>query len=90
SVLKISRELNRLGVTTRTGGRWADSAVKYLLKNPLHKGLYTFGKARKGRGDGRDLVTCEVPAIVTPQQWDAVQRSLAQRSTGGRPNTVDL
>lgn len=90
SVLKISRELNRLGVTTRTGGRWADSAVKYLLKNPLHKGLYTFGKARKGRGDGRDLVTCEVPAIITAQQWDAVQRSLAQRSTGGRPNTVDL
>lgn len=84
----IVQELNRLGVPGKNGGKWTDSTVKYMLRNPVYKGLYTFGKARKGRGDGRDLVTCEVPALLDPPFWDATQRALDSRMKGGRPRTA--
>lgn len=84
---RITLELNRLGVATRTGARWSESTVKYILKNPLYGGTYAFGQARKGRGDGRDRVTCEVPAIVSPLEWAATQRAIEGRQKGGRPGT---
>lgn len=83
---KITQHLNRHGVPARSGNPWTHSVVLYMLKNPLYKGVYTFGKARKGRGDGRDLVTCEVEAIVPPEEWEAAQRALINRRTGGRPS----
>ena len=82
----ITTELNRLGAPRR-GARWSESSVKYILANPLHKGQYVFGRARKGRGDGRDLVTCTVPAIIPPADWDATQRVIQGRRRGGRPGT---
>ncbi|AFZ66103.1 recombinase family protein [Deinococcus peraridilitoris] len=82
---EIVTELNRLGIPRRGGARWSHSTVKYTLRNPLYKGVYQFGRARKGRGDGRDLVTCEVPAIVSPADWDATQRAIDARTRGGRP-----
>lgn len=87
STYDITVELNRLAVPRRTGGRWSESTVKYILNNALYKGLYTFGKPRKGRGDGRDLVTCEVEAIIPPHEWDATARILQLRRRGGRPHT---
>ncbi|SEI68720.1 Site-specific DNA recombinase [Deinococcus reticulitermitis] len=84
----IKQELNRLGVPGKNGGKWSDSTVKYLLRNPIYKGLYSFGKARPSRGDGRDLVTCEVPALLDPEFWNATQRALDSRMKGGRPRTA--
>ncbi|AFD25801.1 recombinase family protein [Deinococcus gobiensis] len=81
----ILTEMNRLGVPRRTASPWSDSTVKYILRNPVYKGLYSYGGARPSRGDGRDLVTCEVEAIVPPAEWEATQRSISSRKKGGRP-----
>ena len=82
---QILNELNRLGVPRRTGAKWSDSTVKYILRNPIYKGLYAFGRPRSGRGDGKNLVTCEVEAIVPPAEWEAARRALEDRRKGGRP-----
>ena len=81
---QIVTELNRLGVPRRVGARWSHSSLKYLLRNALYKGEYSHGKARKGRGTGKHLVTCTVDAIVPPEEWEATQRALASRRKGGR------
>jgi len=35
----IARRLNKDGVPTKRGGKWHDSTVRYLVKNPKYKGL---------------------------------------------------
>ena len=46
---EIARELNRQAIPTARGGEWYAGTVKYILENPLYKGLMEYGgeKARK-------------------------------------------
>jgi hypothetical protein len=36
---KIAWELNKKGVPTTRGGKWYVGTIKYILKNPLYKGM---------------------------------------------------
>ena len=36
---EIARELNKKGVTTSRGGKWYAGAIKYILENPLYRGI---------------------------------------------------
>ncbi len=36
---EIVRELNEKGITTARGGKWYAGTIKYILKNPLYKGI---------------------------------------------------
>jgi len=36
---EIVRELNEKGMPTARGGKWYDGTIKYILKNPLYKGI---------------------------------------------------
>ena len=36
---EIARELNEKGVPTARGGKWYSGIVKYILGNPLYKGI---------------------------------------------------
>jgi site-specific DNA recombinase len=45
--LRIARTLNEKGVLTKTGTTWTASTVNYMLKNPMYKGIFTFGRRTK-------------------------------------------
>jgi len=36
---KIARELNEKSVPTARGGKWYAGTIKYILENPLYKGI---------------------------------------------------
>ena len=36
---EIARELNEKSVPTTRGGKWYDGTIKYILENPLYKGI---------------------------------------------------
>lgn len=50
SLHQIAEELNRRGVATKRGGKWYAGTVRYILKNPVYKGLMSF----KGIGKKRE------------------------------------
>lgn len=84
--------LRRLG-----RGVWAKGTVWAILRNPAYKGDLVWGRARYrevGRKRGkrplpeteRVTVPGGVPAIVTPEVWEAAQRRHGQRRfASGRP-----
>jgi hypothetical protein len=36
---EIARELNEKGVPTAGGGKWYAGTIRYILENPLYKGI---------------------------------------------------
>jgi len=36
---KIARELNEKGAPTAKGSKWYGGTIKYILENPLYKGI---------------------------------------------------
>jgi site-specific DNA recombinase len=83
SIYQVTRELNDLGVPGPRGGRWSDTTVKVMLRNPLYKGEYSYAKVRPGRkARPADTVRCQVPAIIDAQAWERTQRALDSRRKG--------
>ena len=42
----ICKELNKRGIKTKKGNEWSPSTLSGLIKNPIYKGLYTWGRRR--------------------------------------------
>jgi site-specific DNA recombinase len=93
STIAIANTLNQMGVPTASQRRgrtyyregqvaprqhvWRENAVNNMLSNPVYKGEYTFGR-RSAHHAGRDVVTCAVAAIVTPEMWKAARAQLTK------------
>lgn len=66
----------------RTAHWWRAGAVLRILKNTTYRGEYRYGKRNTKSGSGKadsgknGITTCECPAIVTPEVWDAAQAVL--------------
>lgn len=43
---RIAQELNLTGIPTKKNSRWTMCTVNNILRNPLYKGYYTYGKDR--------------------------------------------
>jgi DNA invertase Pin-like site-specific DNA recombinase len=78
---KIAKHLNQSGYLTRNGVPWACAAVNYMLRNPIYKGYFTYGKtsAKKhgGRTSPNDWLIADKQnpelAIVDESLWNKVQ-----------------
>jgi len=94
SCRKIADYLNALGVPTsyvkdnrlvarrlgerkqQTQGRWRPGRIRNLVVNPVHKGEYNYG--RRSTRANREVIIAPVPALVTPETWEAAQETLAK------------
>jgi site-specific DNA recombinase len=79
----IRKYLNERGVSTRHGALWSVGAVHRMLTNPAYKGEYLFNESPgtdEISSPEPDVVVLEVPAIIAPEVFDAVQLTLESRS----------
>lgn len=86
---KIKQYLNKHGITSCAGGKWDDTGVFRVLHNPAYKGAmvlqktYLDSRRVRHRNEGQKdqwYIADNHPAIVPPEQWDAVQEILLARS----------
>lgn len=79
STRKIANLLNGEGIPTPRKGRWGQSYVLSMLRNTAYRGRWTWGEH-----------TIEVPPIVDPAFFDAVQARLtsARRKPVGMAGTI--
>lgn len=96
SVLEITRRLNAAGVPP-PGERmktyrkraldpsephgWRDSTVRGILKNPTYKGLARYGREDRTRAGMETGLPIPVPALVSAELWERVQRRMQERRT---------
>lgn len=80
SIRGIAVDLNRRGVTTSTGTKWTDTAVRRVLARPRNAGLM------EHRGEILEGVETEWRPILAVETWRAVRHILAdpeRKSTPG-------
>lgn len=96
----LASELTEQGVPSPRGGRyWHQSTISRILKSPVYKGEYTQWRWKTERNARGNKVSCQrekdewiampegsVEAIVTPEVYDAVQRSTAKNKLHARRN----
>ncbi|MCX5666840.1 MAG: recombinase family protein [Candidatus Omnitrophica bacterium] len=86
-IKQIANTLNGEGVTTRSGKPWANSTVKYVLKNEAYTGTLVYGKMSKHKnghnGTNNNVIRIENnhPALVKKRTFDLVQRLMSKRSS---------
>lgn len=77
------------GITSCAGGKWDDTGVFRVLHNPAYKGAmvlqktYLDSRRVRHKNEGQKdqwYIADNHPAIVPPEQWDAVQEILLARS----------
>jgi site-specific DNA recombinase len=73
---------SNIALKKKRPGEWGRTSVLEILKNETYTGLWHFGKSIRQNGrqiqnpDG-DLLTVEVPGIISRGLWAAAQRRLA-------------
>jgi len=87
----VLTELNALGYRTKNGIAFGKNSLYAILTNEKYKGVYTFNKATSKNIDGRrnshaykpddEVIRIQdgVPAIISVEEFDAVQNILKSR-----------
>jgi site-specific DNA recombinase len=85
SAADIAGALNADGIAGPQGNRWSPHAVHAIANNTVYRGVWLYGKHhRRIAVDDPSVIPVAVPAIVTAETWEAIQRSLAHRRTARR------
>jgi DNA invertase Pin-like site-specific DNA recombinase len=81
-VKMIVNHLNENHIRTRSGGLWGVGAVHQILRRRTYFGIHEFNRLAKGKrpNDKTDIVTVEVPPLISEECFDAVQARLQARS----------
>lgn len=87
----IAAWLNENGIRTRKGVLWTSSTVRQMLTNELYIGRLIWNRRyydKNGKMRWRDpseWVVCENahPAILTQEQWDAINKRITRRMPKG-------
>ena len=74
----LASELDAAGVRTRTGKAWTAAGIRQLVRNPVYRGQYEYGRGHRGKGQVKAV--CEVEALISPELWHAVNRRLDERN----------
>lgn len=76
---KIARLLNTRNITTKSGSRWTDTTIKYVLTNKIYIGTmrYNYRVNKENYFEVENVV----PAIIDVEDFNEVQRLLNHRST---------
>jgi site-specific DNA recombinase len=76
---EIARGLGRDGVLTATGkGRWWQSNVQKILRDPTYAGL----------NDAGERCACGHKALISMETWERTQSLLGDGHTGRRPSSM--
>lgn len=79
-MLKIAKEFNEKGISSKKGNNWAQTTIAYILKNPIY-----IGKTRYNYRVNKEQyfeVEGNVPAIVSEEEF-----LMAQQMIEGRKNS---
>jgi site-specific DNA recombinase len=83
----VADELNARGIPThftrdgrglrgkKTSGGWGAGHVRNMLVNPMYKGERRYG--RRSPRQGREIIICPVPALVSAELWQRAKDTLA-------------
>ncbi len=101
SCQKIADHLNRTGIpcgsaanslqseggkrNRRTAPIWRPSHVRNMIVSPTYMGQHHYGK--RSKNPNRKIIVRDVPAIVSPETWDAAQKILRSNRIISRRNT---
>lgn len=84
----IARELNSCKIPTKKDSKWTGCTINNILRNPIYKGYYTYGKektkGRRGRTPLEQWILSERPnpelIIIEEEFWDKAQKVRAART----------
>ena len=83
----VRLELNNSGSRTRRGDRWTQETIRRILSSRLYVGELLYNRRSAGTGKIRPQpeeehirVPDAVPAIIAKDQFERVQRILAERA----------
>lgn len=87
STTGISNYLNENKILSKRGGLWTSTTVLHILHNPAFKGLYIWNRHTSGRAalkEKKEWLYQDgiYPVIISPNDWQAVQDILKNRSKG--------
>ena len=68
----IASDLNKRGITTRTGGKWNKSSFRAILSNERYLGIYIYGDTRIEGG---------MPAIISRETFDMARERVETMKT---------
>lgn len=83
-VKRVTQWLNEHGYRNRYGSRWAIGKIHRILTDRALIGIYEHGRTRKGV----EPIPVSVPAIISVENFDAVQHSLRERNPKKTPRRV--
>lgn len=85
---RIARGLMDRGVLTPKGGTyWHKETIIEILRDPLYRGEYRYGRNKNAKGT-KVVITAPVEPIISSELWWAVQRALDLRRGGqGKPSS---
>lgn len=88
-VSKIRTKLNNLSIPSPEGNQWGDTVIARMLRNVIYKGDLLLQKTYRdanhiphyNRGEAQSwYVRDDHPAIISREQWENVQKILAERT----------
>lgn len=78
----ISNHLNKRGIPSSQGAKWAGAMVSRIIRQSAYRGVWIYGKSSKKR----EPVEVAVPAIVSEQLWNQANEMLKASAKRARGN----
>lgn len=85
SYVKNGRKVKKGQRKVNTAGIWWPGRVGNIIKNTTYRGYHDYGKRATRE---REIIRREVPAIVSPELWEAARQSLRTNQRESKRNAT--